>query len=198
MRPDELPRFEIMAVLNDRCTGRFDPSPWVSENGIAGLYLGGHRFMWGRFRDVEAETRTCSFAPDQVAELSALQAHDTCPFMDGYWGERAELVLDENRAWRRTVFEPGGMAHFAGPGGTSMGTRTSPEAPAGGQVVPAGWDHEHCEVCWAKIGCGGEPAGYLSPPDAWVCEQCYISFVVRRSLAFARQAEPDAAPDGGH
>jgi hypothetical protein len=53
------------------------------------------------------------------------------------------LVLDEGRSWRGVVFEPADMVLFPGPGGTSMGTRASPEAPAGGQIVPGGWDHEH-------------------------------------------------------
>lgn len=193
MSPVDFPRFELMTILNDHCTGLFEPSPWVGENWIAGLYLGGHRFMWGRFRDVDTETRTCSFTPDQVAELSELRPHDKYPIMDGYWGERAELVLDENRSWQLTVFEPSDMVLFPRQDGTSMGTRSSPKAPAGGQVVPDGWDHEHCDICWQKIGCGGELAGYFSPPDAWVCAECYISFVVPRSLAFVCQAEPDAA-----
>jgi hypothetical protein len=197
MSPADLPRFEILAVLKDRCTGRFDLSQWVGENWIAGLYLGGNRFLWGRFGDVDAERRTCSFVPDQLAELSALRRHEPYAFMDGYWGERAELVLDEGRSWQRTVFEPSDMVRFPGPGGTSMGTRYSAEAPVGGQVVPGGWDHEHCRICWQKIGCGGERAGYFSSPDAWVCQECYISFVVPRSLAFARQTEPAATVDGG-
>lgn len=65
-----------------------------------------------------------------------------------------------------------------------MATRASPEAPRGEEVVAGGWDHEHCEICQKKIGCGGDSFGYLNPPDAWVCEKCYTSFVASRSLAF--------------
>src|SRR5438477_10667651 len=66
MSPADLPRFRIMAVLTDRCTGQFDASPWVGENWITGLYLGGGRFLWGRFRDVDVASHTCSFSPDQL------------------------------------------------------------------------------------------------------------------------------------
>ncbi len=189
MSPFDLPRFAIVSILQDRCTGQFDPSPWVGNDWIAGLYLGGNRFIWGRFCDVDAEMRTCSFSPDHPAELSALQPGKIYPFIDGYWGERAELVLDEGRSWQRTIFQPSDMILFPGPDGTSMGTQLAPDAPAGGRVVPGGWEHEHWEICWRKIGCGGESSGFLSPPDAWVCEECYNSFVVPRSLAFARQSE---------
>jgi hypothetical protein len=104
--------------------------------------------------------------------------------MDGYWGERAELVLDENRNWNRLAFEPSDMVVFPAAGGSSMGTRLSPEAPSGGKLVAGGWDHEHCDICPKKIGCGGESMGYFSVPDSWVCEECYNKFVAPRSLAF--------------
>jgi hypothetical protein len=64
--PADLPRFTVLGVLTDRCTGRFDPSPWVGENWITGLHLGGSRFLWGRFHDVDAAARTCSFCPNRI------------------------------------------------------------------------------------------------------------------------------------
>jgi hypothetical protein len=185
--PADLPHFVVAAVHEDRCTGRFAPSPWIGEGWIAGLYLGGGRFLWGRFRGVDEAKRTASFYPNQVAELSALRLEDSYPFMDGYWGERAELVLNESRRWQPARFEPSDMVRFPAAGGGWMATRSSPAAPPGGEVVPGGWDHEHCEICQKKIGCGGEPDGFFSPPDSWVCEECYRSFIVPRSLAFASQ-----------
>jgi hypothetical protein len=174
----------IAQVKSDRCTGHYDPSSWVGEGWIGGLYLGAGRFIWGRFRHVDATARTCSFHPDQVGELSALRPGAQYPFIDGYWGESAELVLSERRQWQRTHLEPSDMARFPAPGGGWMATRYSQEIPTGGEVVSGGWDHEHCDICQQKIGCGGAPDGYFSPPDAWVCEECYTSFVAPRSLAF--------------
>jgi hypothetical protein len=164
--------------------GCFDASSWVGEGWIAGLYLGGGRFLWGRFRDIDTAARTCSFYPDQAAEISALREGESYPFMDGYWGERAELVLDEKRHWQRTRFEPADMVRFPAAGGGWMATRMSPEAPRGGEVVLGGWDHEHCDICQKKIGRGGEAEGFFSLPDSWVCEECYFGFVALRSLAF--------------
>ena len=65
----------------------FDPSPWAEENAIAGLYLGGGRFLWGRFSQVDRAGTTCSFAPDDPAELPALRDGESYPYVDGYYGE---------------------------------------------------------------------------------------------------------------
>jgi hypothetical protein len=129
VNPAGLPHFTVTAVHQDCCTGQFDPSPWVGEGWIAGLYFGGGRFLWGRFRDVDSAAHTGSFYPDQVAEMSTLRLADSYPFMDGYWGGRAELVLDERRRWQRTRFEPSDLVRFPAAGGGWLATRSSPEAP---------------------------------------------------------------------
>src|SRR5436853_5746330 len=97
MEPTGLPHFAVAAVRGDCCTGRFGASSWVGEGWIAGLYLGGGRFLWGRFRDVDATAHTCSFYPDEAAELSALRPGESYPFMAGYWGDGSELVWGESR-----------------------------------------------------------------------------------------------------
>ena len=43
-------------------------------------------------------------------------------------------------------------------------------------------DHDHCAICWEAIAQGGE--GYVSDGTAWVCNQCYESFVRTKSLDF--------------
>ena len=184
MGPADLPRFLVVDLQPDCCSGVFDSSPWVGENWIAGLYLGGSRFLWGRFCEVDNTARTCSFHPDQPADLSMIGSGMSYAFMDGFWGERAELVLDQSRDWKRLAFEPRHMVIFPEAGGSSMGTQLSPEASPGGEVVAGGWDHEHCDICEKKIGTGGESIGYFSSPDSWVCVECYNNFVAPRSLAF--------------
>ena len=164
------------------------PRGGSADGWIAGIYLGGGRFLWGRFREVDAGARTCVFCQDDTAGPEALGVGESYPFMGGYWGERAELVLDEGRSWHRAEFRPGDMVRYPAEGGGQWATRSSAQAPAGGEVVPGGWDHEHCEICRQTIGAGGEPVGFVSPPDSWVCEACYRDFVVPRSLAFAKES----------
>lgn len=188
MRPADLPHFTVSASRDDGYPGRFDASPWVGEGWIAGLYLGDGCFLWGRFRDVDAGAQTCVFCPDETARPAALRMGEAYPFMEGYWGGRAELVLDEGRHWHRANFMRRDLTRYPVEGGGLMATQSPPQAPAGGEVVAGGWDHDHCEICWQKIGIGGEPDGFLSPPNSWVCEACYGAFVVPRSLAFAKDA----------
>jgi hypothetical protein len=59
---------------------------------------------------------------------------------------------------------------------------------SGPELVKAGWDHEHCAICWQTLGLGGQPEAYVSDHGTWVCEQCYVNFVERRSLDFIPSA----------
>jgi hypothetical protein len=178
-----LPKFWAETIGEGSIVGRLDPSPWAKENEIAGLYLGGGRFLWGRFSRVDRAEGTCSFAPDDPAELCALRAGESYPYVDGYYGERAELVLDPARAWQQAEFQATDAVRVPAAGG-GMWVRPADAAPQGGELLPGGWDHEHCSICWERIGGGGQATGFLSGADDWVCQECYRLFVAPRSLAF--------------
>jgi hypothetical protein len=186
MLPANLPHFLVLDVREDCCCGKFEASRWVGENWTTVLFLGADRFLWGRFREVNVGAQTCKFYPDQISDMATLSKNSSYPFMDGYWGERAELVLNEGLYWKRVRFEPSDMVRFPSVGGGWMGCREAPNAPPGGKVLTGGWDHEHCNICQKKIGFGGYPTGFFSPPDKWVCVDCYENFVATRSLAFCR------------
>jgi hypothetical protein len=183
MGPEMLPRLRAVTISEGCILGRFDPSPWAKENAIAGLYLGGGRFLWGRFSQVDRAGTTCSFAPDDPAERPALRAGESYPYVDGYYGERAELVLDPARTWRQAEFRPTDAIRVPDAGG-GMWVRPAGATPQGGELLPGGWDHEHCSICWERIGGGGQAAGFVSGEDDWVCGECYRQFVAPRSLAF--------------
>jgi len=47
-----------------------------------------------------------------------------------------------------------------------------------------GWDHDHCEFCWAKFGLKGESEmlteGYCTEDGYyWVCVPCFNDFYAR-------------------
>ena len=50
------------------------------------------------------------------------------------------------------------------------------------QLVPGGWDHEHCDLCKTRIDAG--KFGYCDPGGRWMCEKCYERYVMQRDLAF--------------
>lgn len=151
MQVSDLPTFSVVDVHEQHCTGRFVPSPWVGEGWIAALYLIGDRFLWGRFRDVDTAASTCSFYPDEAADLQVLRRSSSYPYVDGYWGERAELVLDAGRNWQRRRFHPTDAVRYPAPESSWLVTTSSPEAPSGGEIISGAWEHEHCGICWETI-----------------------------------------------
>src|SRR4051794_41097345 len=61
MTTADLPHLTIEAIEPDCWTGHYDPSKWVGDGWIGGIYVDGSRFIWGRFRNVDATGHTCSF-----------------------------------------------------------------------------------------------------------------------------------------
>jgi hypothetical protein len=55
---------------------------------------------------------------------------------------------------------------------------------ASANVVPDGWDHEHCELCWAKISrLPADSAEGYSDGDRWMCVECFNRYVHPRVAA---------------
>lgn len=52
------------------------------------------------------------------------------------------------------------------------------------RTISSGWDHEHCEICMAKIGSSGEPTGYRNQRDEWVCRECYFNYTDKQDVSF--------------
>ena len=129
------------------------------------------------------EAGTTAFVPDQAEDLRYLRNNRSYPRLDGYWGERTELVCDRSRGWRERRFEAADAVGFSADRG-HMIRKMSDSLPAGGTIIEGGWDHEHCEICWATISPAGEPIGMFAEPDHWVCCNCYHRFIVPRSLDF--------------
>jgi len=178
MRLDELPTWTPEVISAARGRGRFTPSRWIASDRDGCLVLPSERVLWGRFRDVEPETRRCSFELRDELPAEPLEVGHAYPYLDGYWGERAELVLDRARAWRREAF----VARPATRVGNAIRRSTSADDPR--SVLVDGWDHEHCAICGEKIGTGGVAEGFRSShEETWLCEACH-SHVVARSLDF--------------
>lgn len=139
---------------------------WVAD-GWLGCLLYESCISFGRWREA---SEVWIFTPENPADSKVLCSQREWTVLDQYWGERAELVLNPKRIWRRTEFTPQASVWI-----DKSGNR---------EDVAGGWDHEHCGICWARIGKDGEPEGYLSQPEAWVCTRCYEAYVATRSLDF--------------
>ena len=183
--PIMLPRFEMtedrpadaVAVLGVVSSTRHGHETWVGD-GWVGYLTDGASLIPGRW---SGRAERWSFAPDSSEHLDAIRGRREWSVLDGYWGERAALVLDRHRQWLRARFEPRDAVQFEGNGGVRL-----PEAAAGeeGAAITGGWDHEHCAICWQTLGPSGQPDGWLNRPRTWVCDRCYVEFVSTRSLGF--------------
>ncbi len=176
-----LPRLRITRIDDGIATVATPHPLWVGERFIACIIGEGWRFVWGRFSDTKAQERACRFVPKTATDLHGFVLGSEYPYLDGYWGERAELVLDATRHWLRQSFAPSNAVEFNLDG--QRLARKGDVPPEGATLVPGGWDHEHCSICWQTIGAGGEPDGLVSNGD-WLCSSCYESFLLPHSLAF--------------
>jgi hypothetical protein len=201
MGPEVLPRIRAETIIEGRLVGRSDHSPWAKENAVAGLYLGGGRFIWGRFTRVDSVETTCEFSPDDPNDLLALRPGESYPYVDGYYGERAELVFDSTRTWRWSLFRPTDSVRYQDSAGV-WETRARGNTPKCCVRVPGGWDHEHCSICGMMIGAAEQHSGYVDQSGEWVCEKCYREFVGPRSIGFVTWigglAVPAAASNSAH
>ncbi len=142
---------------------------WVGD-GRVGFLRHGATMIIGHWRQ---RYDVWEFRPDNHDQIPVVVALSAWEVLDGYWGGRAAIVLDETRPWHK--------AHFSAT--DSIWWKRNTEGELTSEVVKDGWDHEHCAICWEKIGACGQPEGYVSN-RTWVCEHCYTKFVRQRSLEF--------------
>ena len=76
-----------------------------------------------------------------------------------------------------------GRSHIYKAGARDGMSEQTPISAAG--VIPAGWDHEHCELCWEHIEPGD--VGHVDPGEHWVCKSCYTQYVSAHDLSFLFQ-----------
>jgi hypothetical protein len=184
MTNQRLPTFIVQKIENDRAIGSFDDARWLGERFLADLLTPAGQFVCGRIVDINFQNRIATFVPSSAEQLHALSIGMLCKRFDGYWGERAALVLDRSRVWQERTFQPSDAVRFENHPGYVLGKSTNKELPSGGKTVKDGWDHEHCEICNAKISPHHDPIGVFSEPNSWICRDCYRNYVVPRSLDF--------------
>lgn len=166
----------VVGALSDTS---YADQTWVSDGWI-GFLLSGDALVPGRWH---AREDLWAFAPATPEAIDSLSVDQKWTVLDGHWGERAEIVLDVSREWRMRHFEPSDAVRVRGPKASWLAPASDSGAGNGG-LIQGGWDHEHCAIDWETIGVGGQPDGYFSEPDTWVCQRCYRRFVEPRSLDF--------------
>ncbi len=192
MQLDDLPHFVIDAVEEAESAplllGRFTTMAGVRE-GRSWLYDGDESLI-GDVESLELSTRRATFSAPDWTSASRAQPGVSLPWVDGYWqAYHLSMILDRANVWHRTTFTPSAAQYFLVQGhqGWQPTGQRLPEGATPEEVVEGGWDHEHCELCMAKIGASGAPIGYRDTSNRWLCERCFQRYAEPRDLAFLLQ-----------
>jgi len=103
----ELPRFHVHKVESEplRLVGRLSSTEYGSEKWVRPGWLGdlrvGNRFVTGRWAEANP---LWTFSPKDANALQTIGELREFEVFEGYWAERAELVLDESLNWADTAW----------------------------------------------------------------------------------------------
>lgn len=87
----------LVGTLSDT---RYGSEIWVQDGGMGDLRVG-DRFVTGRWSRAGAEW---AFSPESKGALELIGTAREFRVFDGYWGERAQLVLDGSLRWSKTIW----------------------------------------------------------------------------------------------
>ncbi len=189
----DFPRFSVSTVhrwedehATVDLTGLFDRSEGVRD-GMRWLLLRDTESYHGKLSSFDREARTATFQTH--VEGNPTFEGKTFFYLDAYWkAYQVWMVADENHAWEQLTFlasdavsdrvedsEGKRLRRFRKATPQDLGNPSL-------NIVPGGWDHEHCELCWAHIDAGD--ACFRDASDHWVCVQCYERYVKAHDLSF--------------
>lgn len=108
------PRFQIIRrgageVLGALTATTYGNETWVGDGQIGCLMTDG-QFIFGRWHKRED---SWAFIPNDPDVIEILRPDTEWTVLDGYWGERAELVFDANRKWQKALYQKSDHDHCA-------------------------------------------------------------------------------------
>lgn len=178
-----LPRLRVTALIPEGLSISFQKPQWIGDRWITCIMLSPNKFIWGRFTEINTGNKTGKVILENKQEVSFLQAGAEYEYLDGYWGERAELVFDTSLIWEKTEFIPRDAVRHLADGRT--------------EDVPGGWDHEHCIICQESISqVDKQKYGYKDQKNNWLCERCFNSYVVPKKIDFITEPQQGNQGDG--
>jgi hypothetical protein len=166
-------------------TGRLSKPGQPYPGQHVSLYVSLDADVAARVTEVDPDAGTAALALWEEHLHPVVVPGASFPMYDNYWSYRVRLVLDKGLTWAHKQFaSPDAFEQLSAQGGR-MWRRAEPgdELRTDGKIIPCGWDHEHCELCWTHID-PSNPHGYESANGDWVCARCYERFVEPGDLRF--------------
>lgn len=179
-----LPSITINSINDNKLYCTFQPSKWVGENWVGYFFELDGTFYYGRFSNIDLENKTCSFTLEDNKNAN-LEQGQLFYYLDGYYGDMAELVLNKKHNWTKRVF----LAEDSVEVRKGVFRKRTIDDTDESITVSAGWDHEHCSFCMATIGNYGVPTGYQNQDDEWVCRDCYKKYIEKCDLSFIPESK---------
>ena len=127
---------------------------------------------------VEYRTSDTALAPE-------LRVGAVYPWIDYYWQSYHVAMVLAGR-WEHRTFTPE-AAHYFRLGGVTGWQPVGAKLPEGAEdlgVREGAWDHEHCELCRARIGDLENRDGYVDPEKHWLCRACHDRYAITRDISF--------------
>jgi hypothetical protein len=169
------PLFDPIKLVGHVNTLNYGVEEWVGNNHL-GYLVSEEHFIKGRWSSQGDKWVFTLENPDDSEYCANVSTFNV---IDRFWGENAAIVLDSLRVWEKRIFQASN--------GLLVGrllSLTDLTTTETGEIIQDGWDHEHCVIYGEKIGHRGDPIGYFSAPNTWVCQTCFSSFVEPRALDF--------------
>ena len=190
-----LPQFTVDEIRHEASTadalitGRFSHLKGVRNHG-GYLYRRPGPSIVGRLSCVPTEaSETVEFWTSDLEFAPELQPGSVYPWIDHYWqAYHIDMILAGHWEPQTFISTP---AHYFRLGGATGWQPAGDPLPEGAEdlgVREGGWDHEHCELCSARIGPAGDPSGFVDPDNHWLCTACYERYAVPRDVSFAAEA----------
>ena len=112
-----------------------------------------------------------------------------------YWDPwQIAMITDPNRVWTEILFQATDAFARRMPDGWRELEAAGDSLPEADQVrVPGAWDHEHCNICWERIGSGD--TGYNDEINYWLCPDCFEVYARPHNIGFVRDGY--VAPSSG-
>jgi hypothetical protein len=135
----------------------FKGQKWVDDNWIGSLRID-NLIVFGRWHKQNSDWKfRVDFEDSSKVNFSVGQEVE---LIDGYWGERVELVIDKNIKWKEAAY--------------SATDRS---------------DHDHCLICWATISEIENRQYMLANERTAVCLDCFETYIKQDSFGFIAYPE---------
>ena len=182
-----LPRFRV-ATVSTLESG--DVLAWGELEGWDPA--NGPKWLWLWLSDEQVVTpMVVDEGQDVALQIAAedirapVRAGASLPWLHSYW-QAYHVAMIRNGEWQSRAFVARDALHFelGGAHGWNPVEGGLPEGAVSKGVEPGGWDHEHCEICNARIGHKGSERGYVDSDDHWLCPDCYKRWAEPRDYGF--------------